>query len=101
MEPDAEKVCVVCGKGDHPKQPLKSAKDGWRCLKHYWGSATINTAHAVGRNAACPCGSGQKFKKCHGRPQSVVPVAPEPKDTAKAVATLAMLSAISAGGSPP
>ncbi|MQW75661.1 preprotein translocase subunit SecA [Nocardioides sp. dk4132] len=22
----------------------------------------------VGRNAACPCGSGKKFKQCHGRP---------------------------------
>ena len=22
----------------------------------------------VGRNAACPCGSGLKYKKCHGRP---------------------------------
>lgn len=23
----------------------------------------------VGRNDPCPCGSGKKFKKCHGRPQ--------------------------------
>jgi preprotein translocase subunit SecA len=22
----------------------------------------------VGRNDACPCGSGKKFKKCHGAP---------------------------------
>ena len=22
----------------------------------------------VGRNAECPCGSGKKFKKCHGAP---------------------------------
>ena len=22
----------------------------------------------VGRNALCPCGSGKKFKKCHGAP---------------------------------
>jgi uncharacterized protein YecA (UPF0149 family) len=21
----------------------------------------------VGRNDPCPCGSGQKYKKCHGR----------------------------------
>jgi len=21
----------------------------------------------VGRNAPCPCGSGKKYKKCHGR----------------------------------
>ena len=22
----------------------------------------------VGRNAPCPCGSGKKYKMCHGRP---------------------------------
>jgi preprotein translocase subunit SecA len=22
----------------------------------------------VGRNAPCPCGSGKKYKQCHGRP---------------------------------
>jgi hypothetical protein len=22
----------------------------------------------AGRNASCPCGSGRKFKHCHGRP---------------------------------
>ena len=29
----------------------------------------------AGRNAACPCGSGQKVKRCHGGPSSVVDVA--------------------------
>jgi hypothetical protein len=24
----------------------------------------------IGRNAPCPCGSGLKYKKCHGRPDS-------------------------------
>jgi len=24
------------------------------------------------RNAACPCGSGKKYKRCHGDPQSDV-----------------------------
>jgi uncharacterized protein len=28
--------------------------------------------HGVGRNEPCPCGSGKKFKQCHGREQSVV-----------------------------
>jgi len=22
----------------------------------------------IGRNAPCPCGSGKKYKRCHGRP---------------------------------
>lgn len=25
----------------------------------------------VGRNEKCPCGSGEKYKKCHGRPASI------------------------------
>jgi preprotein translocase subunit SecA len=25
------------------------------------------TGEKVGRNDPCPCGSGQKFKKCHGK----------------------------------
>jgi hypothetical protein len=27
-------------------------------------------AHKVGRNDPCPCGSGRKYKKCHGEAQS-------------------------------
>lgn len=30
----------------------------------------------IGRNAPCPCGSGRKYKHCHGKPQAV----PEPAD---------------------
>lgn len=31
----------------------------------------------AGRNDPCPCGSGQKMKRCHGRPESVSRVLPE------------------------
>jgi preprotein translocase subunit SecA len=24
-------------------------------------------AHKVGRNDPCPCGSGKKYKRCHGK----------------------------------
>ena len=27
----------------------------------------IRAEHTVGRNDPCPCGSGKKFKNCHGR----------------------------------
>jgi len=27
---------------------------------------TLNPYAGVGRNDPCPCGSGKKFKKCHG-----------------------------------
>ena len=26
-----------------------------------------STWRSVGRNAQCPCGSGQKYKHCHGK----------------------------------
>jgi preprotein translocase subunit SecA len=29
---------------------------------------TVSEYDGVGRNAPCPCGSGKKFKMCHGRP---------------------------------
>ena len=47
----------------------------------------------LGRNGPCPCGSGKKFKKCHGRidgggetprPAPVSPRAPNLKPGARA-----------------
>jgi uncharacterized protein YecA (UPF0149 family) len=32
------------------------------------GEPSIRKIPKVGRNAPCPCGSGKKYKKCHGRP---------------------------------
>ena len=29
--------------------------------------STINKVEKVGRNEKCPCGSGKKFKHCHGK----------------------------------
>ncbi len=29
---------------------------------------TVRVKDKVGRNAPCPCGSGKKYKQCHGRP---------------------------------
>jgi len=28
---------------------------------------TVRTQPKVGRNDPCPCGSGSKYKKCHGK----------------------------------
>jgi hypothetical protein len=33
---------------------------------------------SVGRNDPCPCGSGKKYKKCHGANESAAPVSVEP-----------------------
>ncbi len=30
------------------------------------GPPVVNTEPRVGRNDPCPCGSGKKYKKCHG-----------------------------------
>lgn len=32
------------------------------------GEPSVRKMPKVGRNAPCPCGSGKKYKKCHGRP---------------------------------
>ncbi len=35
---------------------------------HHQPAAPVrNPLREVGRNDPCPCGSGSKFKKCHGR----------------------------------
>ena len=33
---------------------------------HHAQTPVRNPTRAVGRNDPCPCGSGQKFKRCHG-----------------------------------
>ncbi len=32
----------------------------------------VRVEKKVGRNEPCPCGSGKKYKQCHGKPQAVV-----------------------------
>jgi preprotein translocase subunit SecA len=38
--------------------------------QHSTGSASGADYANVGRNAPCPCGSGKKFKQCHGDPRN-------------------------------
>ena len=40
--------------------PMKAVNDSQR------GSAPMGGKEKVGRNTACPCGSGKKYKRCHG-----------------------------------
>ena len=35
--------------------------------KNYRASASVRNENKVGRNDACPCGSGKKYKKCCGK----------------------------------
>ena len=58
-----------------PAQPARPAYrvtkqdgDGDRARSHGGGGAAVQVRVAkVGRNDPCPCGSGKKYKKCHGR----------------------------------
>ncbi len=36
--------------------------------KAYQTSKTVRNEVRIGRNDPCPCGSGKKYKKCHGAP---------------------------------
>ena len=40
---------------------LSGAEDGPPAVK-----TVVRTSEKVGRNQPCPCGSGKKYKKCHG-----------------------------------
>jgi len=57
-----------------PAQPARPAYrvtrqdgDGARSRGPAGGTAVQVRAAKVGRNDPCPCGSGKKYKKCHGR----------------------------------
>ena len=43
-----------------PTSPMKAINDAQR------GSGLVGGKEKVGRNAPCPCGSGKKYKRCHG-----------------------------------
>lgn len=47
------------GEGGQPNQPPAKPQP-------------VRVEKKVGRNDPCPCGSGKKFKQCHGKPQTVV-----------------------------
>jgi SEC-C motif domain protein len=38
----------------------------WRYVDGAHGSPPARATAAVGRNEPCPCGSGKKYKRCHG-----------------------------------
>jgi preprotein translocase subunit SecA len=46
------------------------SEDASGTAQHTTGSASSTSYANVGRNAPCPCGSGRKFKQCHGDPRN-------------------------------
>jgi preprotein translocase subunit SecA len=69
-----EIVAEGLGKPQRPTQlqytaPTMDSEDG---VEHHVGAATATDGDVekVPRNAPCPCGSGKKFKRCHGDPKN-------------------------------
>jgi SEC-C motif domain protein len=54
----------------HEKSNFSLEEDGWK----YIDGQIFNTEkeRTVSRSEACPCGSGIKYKRCHGKPKSKI-----------------------------
>jgi preprotein translocase subunit SecA len=52
-----------------PQQPKMVHSQAHQTSSHHLAKKATNDAekHKIGRNDPCPCGSGQKYKKCHGK----------------------------------
>ncbi|MFC5180071.1 preprotein translocase subunit SecA [Actinomadura harenae] len=74
-EPVEEEVPVLKTKGlEEPQRPKKleytsPTVDGEGGVEHH-SEETEDPYEGVGRNDPCPCGSGKKFKRCHGDPSN-------------------------------
>jgi preprotein translocase subunit SecA len=60
---------------DRPQRPDRlnytaPSEDGSGTAQQRSASAGSTDYSKVGRNAPCPCGSGRKFKQCHGDPRN-------------------------------
>jgi preprotein translocase subunit SecA len=64
------------GRGlQQPRRPARlqysaPSADGSGAVERSEASAGDSDYSRVGRNAPCPCGSGRKFKQCHGDPRN-------------------------------
>jgi len=38
-----------------------------RAIAKQWRASGMATSQKIGRNDPCPCGSGKKYKNCHGK----------------------------------
>lgn len=49
------------------RRPAAAANDSSQTSAEFASQQAMGNMPKVGRNAPCPCGSGKKYKKCHGR----------------------------------
>jgi preprotein translocase subunit SecA len=74
--PGAPAVPAALARGlERPQRPGRlqysaPSDDGSGQAEQRAGSADGSDYSKVGRNAPCPCGSGRKFKQCHGDPRN-------------------------------
>ncbi|GAA2138604.1 preprotein translocase subunit SecA [Actinomadura napierensis] len=75
VPPETEEEPVIHAKGlDEPKRPKKldysaPTVDGEGGVEHH-SEESEDEYEGVSRNDPCPCGSGKKFKRCHGDPRN-------------------------------
>jgi preprotein translocase subunit SecA len=73
---DGPAVPAALARGlDRPQRPSRlqysaPSEDGSGDVQQRGASAGGADYSKVGRNAPCPCGSGRKFKQCHGDPRN-------------------------------
>src|ERR1043166_9012934 len=53
-------------------QSIRSLENYW-VERTYFGKKPCSQMTKIGRNDPCPCGSGKKYKKCHGGPLMTPP----------------------------
>ena len=74
-EDDDDGIVEFIARGNHNGVPFSQRErsrfrrvDGrWYYLDGTSGRTPVRVTASIGRNDACPCGSGQKYKRCHGR----------------------------------
>ncbi|HEV3294211.1 MAG TPA: SEC-C metal-binding domain-containing protein, partial [Streptosporangiaceae bacterium] len=73
---DAEQAPQVVAKGlSRPQRPSRlsysaPSEDVGGQVERHTEAAGDSKFAKVGRNAPCPCGSGRKYKLCHGDPRN-------------------------------
>ena len=50
--------------GDTVKLKYDDSKGNFQQIEHL--TPIVRDSRKIGRNEPCPCGSGKKFKRCHG-----------------------------------
>ena len=71
VEPESVELVLTLDEDDRRElDRIRSARDPGAATTPTEALPSLEAAFGggdVGRNDPCPCGSGQKFKRCHGR----------------------------------